>query len=259
MCKLRDHLRRALWFVFVAVAMGAASWAQTAGITDKQFEAYHESLSGAADGLLKAPAQRKEGANLAAAEEAPQSVNDNFTGAVARVQKLRPLLEPILREEGVPPDMAAVVLVESGGRPAALSPKGALGLWQLMPETARRYGLVVTAIGDERLDPVKATRAATRYLRDLYAQFGDWRLAFAAYNAGEQAVQRAIMRSGSRDFQRLHAFLPNETWAYVPAVMTARPLFGSGKAFSDPTLRAARTAHVVYASAQLDNRYLSKE
>jgi membrane-bound lytic murein transglycosylase D len=179
------------------------------------------------------------------------NANASFSNAVARVQQLRPLLEPILREHGVPTDLAAVVLVESGGRPTALSPKGALGLWQLMPETARRYGLTVSSAKDERTDVNQATRAAARYLRDLYARFGDWKLAFAAYNAGEQAVQRAMMRSGGSDFERLHGFLPNETQAYVPAVMTARPLFGSSREFTGPTLRAARTAQVLYAGAKL--------
>jgi hypothetical protein len=121
-----------------------------------------------------------------------------------------------------------------------------------MPETARRYGLMVSPDKDkdkdERLDPVRATRAAARYLRDLYGEFGDWKLVFAAYNAGEQAVQRARMRSGSNDLQRLAAFLPSETRAYVPAVMTARPLFGPGQAFPGPALRTARRARVLYAS-----------
>ena len=96
--------------------------------------------------------------------------------------------------------MLAVVLVESGGRMSALSPKGARGLGQSMPDTARSYGLAVTADRDERIEAMKATRAAARYLRDLHQRFGDWRLAFAAYNAGEQAVERAVAKSGFQDF-----------------------------------------------------------
>ncbi len=144
-------------------------------------------------------------------------------GPSQRFGQLRTVLEPILREVGVPAELAAVVQVESGGDPAALSPKGARGLWQLMPDTARRYGLIVSDAKDERLDPQKATWAATRYLRDLHQMFGDWSLALAAYNAGEDAVWRAMTRFRSRQFDVLsleHA-LPEETRRYVPAVMAA--------------------------------------
>lgn len=140
-----------------------------------------------------------------------------------RVERLRPLLDPILRQFGVPTEFAAVVLVESGGDPDALSPKGARGLWQLMPETARRYGLVVDKTRDDRLDVLKSTRAAAKYLRDLYGQFQDWPLALAAYNAGEQAVSRAINIVGAANFNQISTqrALPAETRAYVPAVLSA--------------------------------------
>ncbi len=238
--------------ILLAVASVMPACAQQFTSVDQQFAAFHERLSGAADGLLGAPSHPVA---LPPAQQPVESVfsREKFNSGVARVQQLRPLLEPILREYGVPTDFAAVVLVESGGRATALSPKGALGLWQLMPETARRYGLTVSAAADERTDALKATRAAARYLGDLYAQFGDWKLAFAAYNAGEQAVQRAMVRSGSHDFARITTFLPNETQAYVPAIMAARPLFGAPGNSSAPVLRAARAAQVLYASARLDN------
>jgi hypothetical protein len=105
--------------------------------------------------------------------------------------------------------LQAVAQVESGGNPQALSPKGARGLMQFMPETARRYGLRVDRQVDERLDPVKSQIAAARYLSDLYARFGDWRLALAAYNAGEGRVERALK------------LLPVETQHFVTKV-TAR-------------------------------------
>jgi hypothetical protein len=156
--------------------------------------------------------------------------------AVERVRHLRPLIDPILREEGVPAGLIAVVLVESGGQPTALSPKGARGLWQFMPDTARRYGLVVSEARDERLEITKSSRAAARYLRDLYQQFRDWSLALAAYNAGEQAVEQVVARTGKQDFSSIEHLLPNETRSYVPAVMNATATLGSD------------TAHVVSAN-----------
>lgn len=132
----------------------------------------------------------------------------------------------IFTEEGMPIELLAVAKVESNFNPFARSPKGALGLWQLMPETARRYGLRVDAIRDDRLDGEKSTRAAARYLRDLHVQFGDWPLVLAAYNVGEDALHRAVRRGGSGDFRELSRLklLPAETRAYVPAILRALDL-----------------------------------
>jgi Transglycosylase SLT domain len=154
--------------------------------------------------------------------------NPRLSAAAARFEPLRPTLTPILQKEGVPAELAAMILIESGGNPTALSPKGARGLWQLMPDTARRYGLVVDNMRDERLDIEKSTRAAARYLSDLHLQFGSWPLALAAYNTGEQHLQRAIDRSRSAEFTVLSSLgrLPLETRNYVPAVMAAISLFG---------------------------------
>jgi hypothetical protein len=142
---------------------------------------------------------------------------------LARYNAHRESLARILVEERLPVETLAVALVESGFNPLALSPKGARGIWQLMPATARRYGLTVEAANDHRTDPEHATRAAARYLRDLYDLFGDWKLALAAYNAGEGRVQRAIERAGARDFDELarRGLLPAETRNYVPAVLAA--------------------------------------
>jgi soluble lytic murein transglycosylase-like protein len=142
---------------------------------------------------------------------------------LARYLAHRESLARILVEEQLPVEALSVALVESGFNPRALSPKGARGIWQLMPATARRYGLTVEAANDHRTDPEHATRAAARYLRDLYTMFGDWELALAAYNAGEGRVARAISRAGVRDFDELarRGLLPLETRNYVPAVLAA--------------------------------------
>ncbi len=179
----------------------------------------------------------------------------DFLSAVKRMRQLQPELEGILRNEGVPAELVAVVLIESAGRTTASSPREARGLWQFIPATARRYGLAITPLRDDRLDVAKSTRAAARYLRDLYLQFEDWRLALAAYNAGEQAVQRAIDRSGRADFGVLSStkLLPEETRAYVPAVLAAVSLFTEG---ADLTLREGatknwRSARTLYATTSL--------
>ena len=243
--------------VLIALLFVASAQAQTendANAVEEQFASFHNRLSGAANRLLTDSAQFSRSANVPPAEpaEVPPLVLDKPSSGVRRVQQLRPLLEPILREEGVPEYIAAVVLVESGGRPTALSPKGARGLWQLMPDTARRYGLTVNPNTDERIDLVKSTHAAARYLRDLYAQFGDWKLALAAYNAGEQVVQRVIKRVGSNDFVRLHWSLPAETRNYVPAVFAAFGMFGdTGAEASSP--RGQDGARVLFANLQLGN------
>jgi soluble lytic murein transglycosylase-like protein len=142
---------------------------------------------------------------------------------LARYDAYRDGIARILAEERLPAEAVSVALIESGFNPQALSPKGARGIWQLMPATARRYGLTVASGNDHRTHPEHATRAAARYLRDLYQMFGDWKLALAAYNAGEGRVQQAISRAGARDFDELarRRLLPLETRNYVPAVLAA--------------------------------------
>jgi soluble lytic murein transglycosylase-like protein len=132
-----------------------------------------------------------------------------------------PVIQRALIANALPPQLSAVAIVESGGNLNALSPKGARGLWQLMPDTARRYGLRVDAKVDDRLDPLKSTHAAVQYLRDLFDMFHDWSLALAAYNAGENRIQSVMERTGVRRFAEMadRRLLPSETIQYVPAVL----------------------------------------
>jgi membrane-bound lytic murein transglycosylase D len=168
-----------------------------------------------------------------------------WSGSVQRLEAIRPMIEQTFDAYGVPQELMWLGLVESGYNPVARSPKSAVGVWQFLPDTARRFGLRVGR-EDERTDTMKATVAAARYLRFLYDTFGDWKLVLAAYNAGEARVQSAIERSGSRDFWTLAdaGYLPRETRAYVPAVLAAQVL-GHGS----QTIKAARYARANAKSA----------
>ena len=142
---------------------------------------------------------------------------------LARSGRYLPMILDVFQQKGLPEDLVFTAMIESGFDPVAVSHAGAKGLWQFMAPTARLYGLRVDRWLDERLDPEKSTVAAANYLRDLYAVFGSWDLAQAAYNAGEVRVQRAIERTGSRDFWALHRspVLLEETKNFVPAIHAA--------------------------------------
>ncbi|MDB6127358.1 MAG: Lytic transglycosylase catalytic [Verrucomicrobia bacterium] len=135
----------------------------------------------------------------------------------ARAAELMPILEAAFTAEGVPPELAWLAEAESTLDPGARSPAGAKGLFQLMPATAQSLGLS-TMMPDERTNAEKSARAAARYLKALYGKFGDWPLAFAAYNAGEGRVRRLMTAHKAQDFAALSDSLPSETRMYVPKV-----------------------------------------
>ncbi len=134
-----------------------------------------------------------------------------------RAEVYVPKLKPIFAEEGVPSELVWLAEVESGFDSRALSPVGAAGLFQLMPETAKWLGLSVWP-RDQRLDAERSGRAAAKYLRYLHGKFRDWRLALAAYNAGEGRVRRLLEKEGAKSFDEIATKLPAETQMYVPKV-----------------------------------------
>lgn len=144
-----------------------------------------------------------------------------FERAFARSGRYHDMMVRILKQEGVPQDLIYLAQAESGFQPTAVSRAGARGIWQFMGSRARGYGLQRSMWVDDRQDPEKSTRAAARHLKDLYAQFGDWYLAMAAYNSGPGTVQAAVKRTGYADFWELYRrnVLPKETRNYVPIIL----------------------------------------
>ncbi len=156
---------------------------------------------------------------------------DYFTGRgrpfferyLERSEFFIPYIEPLLKQNGMPQDLVYLAMIESGFNNLARSHAKAVGPWQFMSATGKRYGLMVNWWVDERRDIRKSTLAAVEYLRDLYNMFSSWELASAAYNAGEGKVGRAVQRYGSRDFWTIarHKYLKAETRNYVPKMIAA--------------------------------------
>jgi membrane-bound lytic murein transglycosylase D len=146
---------------------------------------------------------------------------------LARSGRYGPMAREKLRERGMPEDLTYLALIESGFSSAATSVAQAAGMWQFIEETGRRYGLKVTPYVDERRDPVKSTDAALRYLQDLHGRFGSWYLAAAAYNSGENRVERLLRqhagnaRGDETLYWKISPHLPRETQDYVPLMLAA--------------------------------------
>lgn len=155
---------------------------------------------------------------------------DRYSGRLSQTVSLMlgisnfytPIFEEALETYRLPLELKYLPVIESGLNPNAVSKVGATGLWQFMITTGKQYGLEVTSLVDERCDPVKASYAAARYLKDLYDIFGDWSLVIASYNCGPNNVNKAIKRAnGEKDFWKIFPYLPEETRGYVPAFIAA--------------------------------------
>ena len=141
---------------------------------------------------------------------------------LAMGQYYLPIFEQELLANKLPDELKYLPVIESALNPMAYSRAGACGLWQLIVSTARIYGLQVNSLIDERMDPVKSTKAAVHYLKDLYNVYGDWDLVIAAYNCGPGNVNKAIRRSGGKhDYWQIFPYLPAETRSYVPIFIAA--------------------------------------
>lgn len=133
-----------------------------------------------------------------------------------------PVFEQVIDANNLPLELKYLPIIESALNTRIISRMGAAGLWQLMIPTARMYGLEINSLVDERFEPVKATNAAARFLKDLYSIYGDWHLVIAAYNCGPGNVNKAIRRSGGkRDYWEIYPYLPAETRGYVPIFIAA--------------------------------------
>ncbi|MCB2190996.1 MAG: LysM peptidoglycan-binding domain-containing protein [Deltaproteobacteria bacterium] len=144
---------------------------------------------------------------------------------LSRSGRYLPMMRAILKEHGLPEDMVYLALIESGFSCQAYSRAHAVGPWQFIRGTGKRYGLTINYWVDERRDPVKATHAAANYLKDLHEEFGSWYLAAAAYNAGEGKIRRALKRYKADNFwsisQGRRYYLKRETRQYVPKMIAA--------------------------------------
>jgi len=178
-----------------------------------------------------------------------------------------PIMKEILKEQGLPEDLVYVAMIESGFNPKAYSSAKASGPWQFIYETGGRYGLDVNYWIDERRDPEKSTVAATKYLTDLFNQFGCWYLAAAGYNSGEKRIERAMEKHNTNDFWEIVKYntLPRETREYIPRLIAAAIIakdpekFGFGSISYDQPVQFARvkvppgsTLTAIAKSASLD-------
>jgi membrane-bound lytic murein transglycosylase D len=176
-----------------------------------------------------------------------------------------PMIEEELARLNLPLELRMLPIVESALNPIAVSRAGATGLWQFMYNTGKIYGLEITSFVDQRRDPLLSTKAACRYLKDLYAMYGDWTLAIASYNCGPGNVNKALKRAGddAKTFWDIYPYLPRETRGYVPSLVAAMYAYTfhqqHGIEFVSPplpiatdTIMVSRLMHLEQVASTLD-------
>lgn len=187
---------------------------------------------------------------------------------VARMMRMGeyyfPLFEEALGRYELPYELKYLPVIESALNPTARSHAGAAGLWQFMPATGKLFGLEVNSLVDERMDPIKSTEAACRFLSSMYTVFHDWNLVIAAYNCGSGNVNKAIRRAGGkRDFWSIYPYLPRETRNYVPIFIAANYAMNYGqehgickapieKIMITDTIHSTQRMHLHQVSKKLD-------
>mgnify|MGYP002780559614 CR=1 FL=1 len=163
-------------------------------------------------------------------------------------------IKQVLKEERLPTDLYHLAMIESAFIPTAKSRAGAVGFWQFMPGTARDLGLRVDSLVDERMDPVRSTRAAARHLRSLHGIFKDWALAAAAYNAGSGRIGRSLKKHGATDFWDLavRGDLAEETKHYVPRLYAMTIIARDRTRFGFPAATPDGSAAFAYDTVHVD-------
>ena len=186
---------------------------------------------------------------------------------VARMMRMSeyyfPIFEEALCRYDLPYELEYLPIIESALNPVARSHVGAAGLWQFMPATAKLFGLEVNSLVDERMDPIRSTDAACRFLKSMYSIYHDWNLVIAAYNCGSGNVNKAIRRAeGKRDFWSIYPYLPRETRNYVPIFIAAAYAMNYGqehgickapieKTLLTDTIRTTQRLHLQQVSENL--------
>jgi membrane-bound lytic murein transglycosylase D len=168
------------------------------------------------------------------------------------------MMDGVFVQNGLPTQLKYLAVIESKLRPMAVSWAGAVGPWQFMPGTAIRMGLKVTRNVDERIDYIKSTQAAAKYLKELYDQFGDWLLVIAAYNGGAGNVNSAIRRSKSHNFWDLQYYLPTESRNHVKKFIGTHYIL-EGQGGMTTLTKAEVNAHYGQNGLNAMNRELSQE
>jgi membrane-bound lytic murein transglycosylase D len=167
-----------------------------------------------------------------------------------KAQKWFPLIEPILKKEGVPDDFKYVAIIESH-LSNVVSPAGASGFWQLMPVTAQHYGLIVNSEIDERLDVEKSTHVACKHFKDAYAYFKNWTLSAAAYNVGIGGIQNALKKQNTNNYYDL--LLNKETGAFIYRILAYKTLLSNPTHFGVKTKLKKLSAFPAFKIVKVDS------